>query len=76
MKVEITKTLSVDYIEKYDIDVEEYKEWLDGDEHSDHTLLNYIQENDLIPDSEYEDGSDLTDIFVSDSHELDKALND
>lgn len=76
MKVEITRTERIDYIEKYDIDVEEYKEWLDGEEHNDSTLLDYIEECGLEPTDTYEDGADLVDLFVSNSRELDKALND
>lgn len=76
MKVEVTRTERLSYIEEYDIDVEEYKEWLDDEEHNGNTLLDYIEENYLEPVNTYDDSADLIDLYVSDSHELDKVLND
>lgn len=74
MKVEVTEIEKVEYVRVYDVDVEKYKEWLDGDEHTDNALLNFIYENDLYPDDSYERDSDGLDAWVSDSHELENAL--
>lgn len=74
MKVKVTEIMKVEYVKVYDIDVGEYKEWLDGDEHTDNALLNFIYENDLYPDDSYECDSDSLDTWVSDSHELENTL--
>ena len=74
MKVKVIEADRVEYVQEYDVDVKEYKKWLNGDKHSDNVLLTYIYENDIYPKDSYEQDSDWLDAWISDSHELENAL--
>lgn len=63
------------FIKHFDIDIEDYRDWLDGEKPTEDNLLEYIYELGLDPEVTWEDGSTCLDSYVDDMDEVFEKLN-
>jgi len=58
-QLNIIENCTVDYYTTYEIDVDDYKEWLEGEEPSNENLLEYIRDfGDFIDSTEMESSTE------------------
>lgn len=61
-------------LDRYDIDLEDYKTWLEGDKPTEDNLLCYIMEKELEPLYNIGDKSSCIDSYIDDADDLFKTL--
>lgn len=76
MIVQIGEEYRTTFIKHFDIDIEDYNDWLDGEEPTEDNLLDYIYEMELEPKDIFEGNSDCLDFYIDDADNLFKDLND
>lgn len=76
MIVQVRERYISTFIKQFDIDIEDYKDWLDGENPTEDNLLDYIQEAELDPSNAWNDKNQCIDSYIEDDmNEIFKALN-
>lgn len=75
MKVIIDEIHRVTVSNVYNIDIEEYKEWLNDRESDDDTLLDYIYDSINEPTDYWEEDSEFISSYVSNDKDLHNIVN-
>lgn len=76
MIVQVGEEYRTTFIKDFDIDIDDYKDWLGGEEPTEDNLLDYIGEMELEPKDIFEGNSDCLDFYIDDANNLFKELND
>ncbi len=75
MIVQVGEEYWITYIKHYDVDIEDYKNWLDGEKPTEDNLLDYIHEIGLDPENAFEDNRDYMNSYIDDINEVFEELN-
>lgn len=75
MIVQVGENYRITYIKHFNVDIEDYKDWLDGEEPTEENLLEYIYEADLDPENAWEDNCDHMDSYIDSINEVFDELN-
>lgn len=76
MIVQVGEEYRTIFTKQFDIDIDDYNDWLDGEEPTEDNLLDYIYEIDLDPEVTWEDASYCINSYIDDVNNLFKELNE